>query len=108
MIPLADFEMLPEKPTAADATAFLESAFKAIGIGFHPDTSFHDYVDVETGEKLLDEDDADLLDRDLAEAVDLQNCELEDAYDLCVRLAQDWHANHRDDDDCPPPDAIIG
>ena len=90
MISIAAFELMPEKPEAADATAFLESAFRAIGVGFHPDTSFHDYVDVDTGEKLFYDDDADYLDLGLAEAVALQNCELEDAYDVCVRLAKEW------------------
>ena len=108
MISLEDFELLPERPAAADATAFLESAFKAIGIGFHPDTSFHDYVDVATGAKLFRDDDADALDRDLAEAVALQNCVLEDADDVCVRLAQEWHAKSQGDDDCQQPDAVIG
>ena len=108
MISIAGFELLPEKPEAADATAFLESAFKAIGVGFHPDTSFHDYVDVDTGERLFRDDDADYLDWELAEAVALQNCELEDAYDVCVRLAQEWHAKSQGDDDCQQPDAVIG
>ena len=107
MISLEAFELMPEKPEAAHATAFLESAFRAIGVGFHPDTSFHDYVDVDTGEKLFRDDDADDLDRELAEAVALQNCELEDADDVCTRLAQEWYAKAQGDDDCERP-IIVG
>ena len=107
MISLADFELIPERPAAADATAFLESVFRVLGIGFHSDTSFHDYVDVATGAELFRDDDADVLDRDLAEAVALQNCELEDAYDVCIRLARDWHAKTLGEDDCQRP-IVVG
>lgn len=107
MISLALFEMLPETPTTADATAFLESAFRAVGIGFHPDTSFHDYVDPATGARLFRDDDTDFLDRDLAQAVALQDCEPEDAADLCLRLARDWYARNRGDDEYPQP-VVVG
>lgn len=35
--------------TPADAKAWLEEAIKYLGLGFHPDTSGHDYVNSKTG-----------------------------------------------------------
>lgn len=88
LIPLSDFTLLPENPQKADAVAFVESAMTAIGLGFHPDTDFAEYIHGETGRPLFSHDDSLILNWQIVRAGELLAGEEEDVCDVCIRLAQ--------------------
>jgi hypothetical protein len=90
LISLSAFELMPENPEIPDAVKFVESCFKVLGMGFHPDTPFQEYVTAATGESLFSEIDAIGLNWQISKARELLLEEEEDAYDICERLAEQW------------------
>jgi len=55
---------LPENATLAQAVRWLRQLVRYVGPGFHPDTSFHDYVRSD-GSTSFTREDASILEADL-------------------------------------------
>jgi hypothetical protein len=72
------------------AIAYVEHCVDWIGVGFHPDTKFSDYVDVKRGEKLFNEDQIAHAEANMEACFEVLGDEV---YEVALRKV---HATNRD------------
>jgi hypothetical protein len=71
--------------TLEQAKQFLRDEIKYLGGGFHPDTDFHNYIDVRNPSVTLYSDkNADKMNANMELAFDLFDAANEDIYEFCI------------------------
>lgn len=78
-------------PTAKECalhgvTEELKKMTQDVGIGFHPDTDFNDYISVYTGKRLFFKKTAKVLNARLQECFDLANKYELDVYEIALSV----------------------
>ena len=73
--------------TIEDVKAFLQSLYNKYDLAFHPDDSFHDYVDSK-GQMTFSEKEADLLNELMERCFVVCEEHGIDLYEICVELQQ--------------------
>lgn len=86
-------EIPPVPTTEGEAVAFLRWCETYIGMGFHPDTSGAEYIDLTTGERSFTEEDAAHLDAAMDAVFDL----LDDPYAVSLDLFHEINNIPRED-----------
>lgn len=72
--------------TLAEAKAFLKKESEYLGLGFHPDTPFEDYIDSRNGQTMYCEEKAAEYNQLMEQAMDAFDEAGEDLYEYCLTL----------------------
>lgn len=69
-----------------DAKAFIRECVSYLGLGFHPDDDFEDYIEVNSGETLYSPEKASLANALMEEAFNQFDLANEDIYEYTLSL----------------------
>lgn len=75
--------------TLTDVRKFFEEITDS-SIAFHPDESFHNYVNLDTDAKTFSKTEADRLDRILVKCWIICTDKNKDIYDLCLSVLEEY------------------
>lgn len=75
--------------TLTDVRKFFEEITDS-SIAFHPDESFHNYVNLDTDERTFSKTEADRLDRILVKSFIICTDKNKDIYDLCLSVLEEY------------------
>jgi uncharacterized protein YpuA (DUF1002 family) len=76
--------------TVTDIRKFFEEITNNYNIAFHPDNSFHDYVNLDTDMKIFSKTEADRLNRILMKCFIICANKNKDIYDLCLSVLEEY------------------